>query len=70
MDSRMLEAKMVLRDISVSEICDKLGMNRSTWWRKINQYVDFTRNEISIIARVLSLTDDEILHIFFPERCQ
>lgn len=70
MDSRRLQAAMVLHNISITQMCEKLQMDRSTWWRKINQYVEFTRIEISIIAQVLSLSDEEIIQIFFTESCE
>ena len=70
MNSRALEAKMAFMKVSITAMCEQLKIDRTTWWRKINQYVDFTRIEISIIAQVLKLTDEEIIQIFFPESCQ
>ena len=42
-----------------------LGMNISTFYRKINGKSDFTRNEIILISSYLGLSNNDVFIIFF-----
>ena len=42
-----------------------LGINMSTFYRKINGESDFTRNEIQLVKQKLGLSSSEVEAIFF-----
>ena len=54
------------KGISVSDISEKIGINRSTFYRKLNRKgADFTIKEVDAISKELNLTWDEVVSIFF-----
>lgn len=53
------------RGMTLNELADKIGMNNSTLYRKMNGISDFRRNEILECAKILKITEDELLDIFF-----
>lgn len=60
-------AKVIERGYTVADIALKLGINRSTLYRKINMETDFTRNEISTLKECLNINLDEMNEIFFAQ---
>lgn len=66
MNERKLKAKLVEKGISVETISHKIGINPSTFYRKIKSD-SFTIAEVRIIIEVLQLTYDEIMDIFFSD---
>ena len=67
MNSKLLKAKMELRDMTTVAISEYIGINRSSWYRKISGKTEFTRREISLISTVLSLDEGELIEIFFAK---
>lgn len=67
MDSKLLKAKMVLREMTADAISEYIGINRSSWFRKISGKTEFTRREISLISTALSLDEGELIEIFFAK---
>ena len=54
------------KGISVSDISEKIGINRSTFYRKLNRKgADFTIKEVDAISKEINLTWDEVVSIFF-----
>lgn len=49
-------------------IANKLGINATTLYRKINGESDFTRGEVQLLRMILGLTTDEADRIFFAEK--
>lgn len=63
---RKLKAKLVEKDISIIELANILGIDKSTVYRKLNKCGEnFTVKDVEKIAKALSLTYDDINHIFF-----
>lgn len=63
---RKLKAKLVEKDISIIELANILGIDKSTVYRKLNNSGEnFTVKDVEKIAKALSLTYDDINHIFF-----
>ena len=62
---RLLESKMVLKGINVKKLSEALGINESTFYRKLKNDGDFNRSEINTIINVLEIEDPE--SIFFAE---
>ena len=67
MNSKLLKAKMELREMTAVAISEYIGINRSSWYRKISGKTEFTRREISLISTVLSLDEAELIEIFFAK---
>lgn len=62
----MLRGKMVERNISVEELAEKLCVDKSTLYRRLDREGDtFTIKEASTIVRELHLTKEEAIAIFF-----
>lgn len=64
-DKRALQAQMVLKGINAKELSDALGINESTFYRKLNNDGDFSRAEIAKITEVLELENP--INIFFAD---
>lgn len=62
-EKRKLQAQMVLRGINAAEISQAIGINESTFYRKLNNNGDFSRAEIEKMVEVLKI--DNPLEIFF-----
>ena len=62
-----LKGKIVESRYTYSAISKEIGINRATFYRKINQkHGDtFTVKEAVIMAKVLNLSKDDALSIFF-----
>lgn len=65
-DSARLEYEMKLRGIEIYEMCEKIGMSRSSFYRKRNGKSEFTQGEIQAILTVLKL--DSPMGIFFVDK--
>lgn len=74
MNYKKLKAKMVLEGKNASDIVRELDkrysikMDRSTFYRKVNGASEFDRKEIIGIAKILFMTDTDIVDIFFSEK--
>ena len=66
MDKILLDYTMKKAGISIGEMCDKLKISRSAFYRKCNGISEFTQSEISRIVDILSL--DSPVPIFFASK--
>lgn len=66
MDKNKLYYYMSMRGISCQEMCDRLEMSRSAFYRKCNGISEFTQSEIQKIVDILKL--DSPMGIFFVEK--
>lgn len=63
-----LKGKIVEKGFTVSELADKIDLNKATLYRKINDNGEnFTIKETEKIAIILNLTAKEINDIFFAQ---
>lgn len=61
-----LKGKIVENGLKVGELALKIGIDRSTFYRKLkNQGDSFTVKEVNLICKELKLTKDEAMEIFF-----
>lgn len=60
-----LIAKIVENELSMQDVADKLGIDKSTLYRKMNSKSDFTREEIAVLRDYLHFTLEEMNDIFF-----
>ncbi|WP_276888819.1 helix-turn-helix domain-containing protein [Faecalibaculum rodentium] len=65
MDKYRLEYEMRKQGVSMSDLAHKLGMSRSTLYRKLNGITEFTLGEIQDILDYLGL--DSPAGIFFKK---
>ena len=66
MNKNKLYYHMAQCGIGCQEMCDKLGMSRSAFYRKCNGISEFTQSEIQSIVDILHL--DSPMGIFFAEK--
>ena len=63
---RKLKAKLVEKDISIIELANIIGIDKSTVYRKFNKSGEnFTVKDVEKISKALSLTYEDINDIFF-----
>lgn len=63
-----LRAEMGRRNISIPKLADMIKVSKKTMYSRFSRTTDFNQTEISAIAKVLELTDTDILRIFFDEK--
>lgn len=64
MNKTELEVELLRHETTVAELAEKIGLNRTTLYRKMASG-KFDRSEIIAIRDALGLTDADILRIFF-----
>lgn len=63
-----LKGKIVECGLSISELSSLIGVDRATFYRKINsEGRNFTIGEADLIAKELKLNCDEVNSIFFSQ---
>ncbi len=63
-----LRGMLAEKRLSVSSISEKIGVDRATFYRKLNGKGDnFTIKEADAISRELDLNKDEAVSIFFSQ---
>lgn len=68
MQRHMLKAAIISNGMTMKEFAGKLGVCRTTLWRKINNLNMFTLADIRTTVDTLNLSGDEIMDIFFTEK--
>lgn len=64
MKTQEVRGKMVAKAIEAKEMALKMGMNPSTFYRKMkNGGKDFTVDNLQIMKEMLDLTDEEAINI-------
>lgn len=66
MDKYKLEYEMKKRKVSQEELCKKIHISRSAFYRKCNGLSEFTQSEIQAIIDYLGL--ESPMGIFFTEK--
>ncbi len=64
-----LKGKIVENGLSIAELSSEIGIDRATFYRKMNTHCgeNFTIKEANLISKALNLTCDEINSIFFSQ---
>lgn len=65
MNVRKLKGKLVEKGFNVETLANKINIDRSTLYRKLNECEKFTIGDAQKIKDALSLTNDEARDIFF-----
>lgn len=63
----LLKGKMVSQKINSEYLANVLGINITTFYRKLNHESEFDRQEMSIIRMVLNLNKNDMDSIFFAK---
>ena len=64
-NARKLRAAMVLAGVSGKQLAEKMGINESTFYRKMNADGDFRRDEINVIIKECHILNPH--DIFFAD---
>lgn len=67
MNTALLRAKIVEKEMTIEGFCEKYGFSRATFARKLKGETEFNRSEMEVITRALDLTSSEMGRIFFPD---
>lgn len=67
MDKLRLEYEIKKKGFSVCKLCEALGISKSAYYRKCNGGSEFTRDEIERIIRILDISLEDGMKIFFAE---
>ena len=65
MDKALLQYEMNKKGITISDLCKKLDISRTTLYRKCNGKSEFTQGEIQAIVDLLNL--ESPVAIFFAK---
>lgn len=72
MNAKMLKTSITLSNLSVDEVIEGLNdagvkMSKAVWFRRMKGTNEFTRSEIEGLSKVLELTPEEVIAIFFKD---
>ena len=62
-DRNRLKAQMVLNGVTAKQLCEALDIDESTFYRKLKNNGQFTREEIATMIKVLKIENPS--EIFF-----
>lgn len=65
MDVNKLKGKIVEKGMNVEKLAELISVDRSSMYRKLNNFEKITIGEANKIKSVLDLTDEEANSIFF-----
>lgn len=63
-----LKAEIVRNGMTLEKFADKVGLARTTLWRRLSNPNELTLIEIRAMAEVLQLSKEKIVDIFFTEK--
>lgn len=64
-DVSKLKGKIVEHNTTQEELANKIGIDKSTFYRKMKQNGNFSIKEVNLIVSTLNLSKDEAMSIFF-----
>lgn len=64
MDSNKLKGKIIERGLNVEMLAERIGVDRSSMYRKLNNFEKITIGEAKKIKAVLKLSNEEASFIF------
>lgn len=65
MKLNLLKGKIVEKGMNVESLAEKIGIDRSSMYRKLNNFEKITIGEAQKIKVVLNLSDEDANAIFF-----
>lgn len=68
MNVNKLKGKIVEKGLSVTEVAEKIGIDRSSLYRKLNKEgATLTIKEANLIVKILEIPPNEAIEIFFKD---
>ena len=67
-DVNKLRGKIVEKGFSQQELAQSIGIDRSTFYRKMKNNGDFSIGEVAEIAKIMQLTNEEAIEIFLSKK--
>lgn len=67
MDKALLRYYMTKNNLTANELSKAIGIDPTTFSRKLNGHTEFVQGEIACIARTLELSGEQVVDIFFAE---
>lgn len=64
MKSNKLKGKIIEKGFNVEQVAERIGMDKATFYRKLNNFEKFTVGDALRIKETLCLTDAEAYDIF------
>lgn len=64
MKSNKLKGKIIEKGMNVEKVAEIIGMDKATFYRKLNDFPKFTIGDATKIKDALGLTDQEAYDIF------
>lgn len=68
MNAELLKYFMAKRQVTSKKMAEILGINISTFSRKMRGETEFIRSEIMLIKYHLELSNDDVIAIFFKQQ--
>lgn len=65
MNARKLKAQIMIKGLSIDDVCTRLQISRTAWFRKIAGTTQFTLREVAILRAMLDLDENMLEDIFF-----
>ena len=65
MNAELLKGTIAEHNLTVEEVSEALGMDRATFYRKLNRHNSFSIEQVNTLIKLLHLTKREINVLFF-----
>lgn len=59
-----LAGKIIENDLNYEEVAELLEMSKTSFVKRMNGVVDFTRSDIILLSKVLNLSIEEVFDVF------
>lgn len=67
LDKAKFKYFVATKNLTLSDLAVKMGMNPATLSKKLNGTTDFSRHEIQLFKDIVGLTESEMLSVFLLE---
>ena len=65
LDKAKFKYFVATKNLTLSDLAVKMGMNPATLSKKLNGTTDFSRHEFQLFKDIVGLTESEMLSVFF-----
>lgn len=66
-DTTYLKSKIDCSGLKQVYIYETLGLTKSCWYNRLKGKTPFKAEEITELAKILKLSNRDVMHIFFPK---
>lgn len=64
-NTNLFKSILIMKGITMRAVAEDCGMGRQSLSLKVNNHRPFTQVEISRISKILCLSDDQVISVFF-----